>query len=146
MFDWLRGSEEQKNQKSNASFGDINLLYLHVSNTLSAVEGIRNDLSSEYSTEALSMISRRFEEISKEYSDFTIITSNSFYEVIHRSSLRSSSTKKVAQQAKSVAKLFEKYAKKPKSYSAVESRYSINELVGVLKNLQGYCTPDTSSD
>lgn len=146
MFDWLRGSKEQKTQNNQSSFGDTNALYLHVSATLSTVEGIKSDLSSEYSAEALLMISSRFEAISKEYADLTLVTSDSFYEVTRRSSLRTTSSKKVAQQAKNVAKRFEKYAKKPKSYSAVESRYAINELAGALKNLESYCTPDTPVD
>lgn len=146
MFDWLRGSKEQTPQNHQSSFGDINSLYQHVSTTLLTVEGIKSDLNSDYSAEALLIISSRFEDISKEYADLTLITSNSFYEVIRRSSLRTISSKKAAQQAKNVAKLFEKYAKKPKSYSAVESRYAINELAGALKNLENYCTPDIPND
>ena len=146
MFDWRRGSKEQRKKKGETAFGDIISLSQHVRATLSTVEGIANDLSSEYTAAALLMISKRFEDISKEYADFTIVTSNYFYEIIHRSNLRSSSTKRIAKEAKSVAKVFEKYAKKPKSYSAVECRYAINALAGGLKNLVKYSTSDTPND
>ena len=82
------------------------------------------------------MISKRFESIGKEYSDFTIIVSSPFYDLIRRSKSRSTAVKKVAQQSKQVAQLFEKYTKNPNSYSAVQSRLQINTLIADLENLR----------
>jgi len=113
MFDWLSSGKKQDEKSDQKYFGAITALHQHVSGSIATVEGLANDLSSEYSAEALTTIPARFESISKEYTDFTIVASHIFYEVLHRSSSRTSAAKRVAQQAKSVAKLFEKYAKKP---------------------------------
>ena len=140
MLDWLFGGKKDEDKESQGHFVDINILHQHVSNTLSTVEGIANDLESEYSKEALVMISRRFEGISKEYHDYTLVEASSFYEVMHRSASRLSAAKKVAQESRNVAQLFERYARNPKSYSAVNSRFKINNLSGALKNLRTYCS------
>jgi len=138
MLDWLRGGKEQNHHGDQTYIGSINAFRQYVSNTIITVEGFANDLSPEYSEEALATISAHFEGISKEYTDFTIIANNSFYEVIQRSRSRLIAVKKVAQKAKNLAQLFEKYSKKPKSYSAVNGRLEINKLAGELKNLEIY--------
>lgn len=137
MAIWWKKDEDKEN---TIHYVDINTLYQHVSNTLSTIDGITSNLESDYSEEALRMISRKFEEISIEYQNYTLVEANSFYEIIHRSASRLNAARKVTQEAKNVAQLFERYAKNPRSYSAVNSRYKINNLSGALKNLRTYCS------
>jgi hypothetical protein len=144
MLNLFHGKNEKNNDKEY--LGEINTLHTYVSKTILVVQGIESDLSAEYSEEALSMISLQFEEISKKYSDFIIIVDHPFHEIIHRSKSRLSTIKRVIQQAKNVAQLFEKYARKPKSYSAANSRIQINKLCGELKNLKTYCNSNTGNN
>lgn len=140
MLNWLFGGKKDEDKENQIHYVDINTLYQHVSNTLSTIDGITSNLESDYSEEALRMISRKFEEISIEYQNYILVEVNSFYEIIHRSASRLNAARKVTQEAKNVAQLFERYAKNPRSYSAVHSRYKINNLSGALKNLRTYCS------
>ncbi len=146
MFDWLSSGKKPNEQGNQEYFGSLTALHQHVSNAVSTVKEIANSLNPKYSEEGLSNISQRFEGISKEYTDFTVIQSNSFYEVLNRSKSRLNAAKKVAKEAKNIAKLFEKYARRPISYSAVDSRLAINKLAGELRNLAMYCTPEVAND
>lgn len=150
MFNWLRGNKEEENKDNQEHLGsiinDINTLHKHVVISMQQVAEITTGLSAEYSLEALSMIAQRFEKIGTEYTDFTLVERHTFYEVIHRSKSRLDAAKKVAQQANKIAQLFEKYTRKPKSYSKTNSRFQINKLSGELKNLAAYCTPDIGND
>ena len=139
MFDWLRGKKEQSDQDIQSYFAAINGLSQHVSNTISVVTEHASSLTYEYPEEGLENISNHFEGISSEYTNLTIIEGNPYYEVIHRSKSRLNAVRKVAKEAQSVAQLFEKYTRKPNSYSAVKCRLAINKLIGELTNLANYC-------
>jgi hypothetical protein len=60
------------------------------------------------------------------------------------SGLRTKAVKTVASKAKNVAKLFERYGKKPNSYSLVNSRLEIYKLRDVLENLLAHLVDKTS--
>lgn len=138
MLDWLRGDKEQKEQGNHDYSGSLDAFRQHVSNTITKVEGFASSLSSAYEEHALTTISAHFEQISKEYTNFTLLANNPFYEIVKRSRSRVNAAKKVAERAKKLAQLFEKYARRPNTYSAVNGRLEINKLTGELKNLEMY--------
>jgi len=145
MFDWLRGDKEQEHSGDEQS-GSINALYQHVQIIRSEVGEIKDNLLDEYATEGLSNLSCRFEKISKDFSDYTIIRHHIFYEIIRRSSSRTTTAKNIAKQAKKVAELFEKYARSSRSYRRVSSRLAIDKLTAELVNLEANCTLSSSND
>lgn len=139
MFDRWLGNQQAKEQDEQAYHRAVTSLYQQVQSVISSVDEIISNLSPTYPKEALSHISSRFEKISREFSSYTIATGNMFYEVISRSKLRKDATKRVATQAKRVAKLFEKYSRKPNSYSPVDSRLELYKLRDILENLLAHC-------
>src|SRR5262245_4914308 len=100
MFDWLRGSKEETNSDAQSYRGSIDVLYQDVKKVISEVTEISDNLLPDYAVEALLYLSQRFEQLSKKFLDYTIVSDNLFYEVIHRSSSRLTAVKKVSQQAK----------------------------------------------
>jgi hypothetical protein len=133
---WIKWRKNNPDVEIDLTQSDlIGALYQRVFATISMVEEIVGNLRPEYSEQGLSIIYRLFEAMSKEYSDFAIVRNNPFYEVVRKSKSRLNGVNRVARQAKSMAMLFEKYTKKPKSYSAVVTRLKINGLLGELQNL-----------
>lgn len=140
MLEWPLGDNEQNDQDAQAYFAAIHALYQHVSATLAVVTEYANNLTHEYPAEGLNDISKRFEGISGEYTNLTIIIDgNPFYDVIRKSKSRLNTVRRIAREAQNVAQLFEKYTGKPGSYSAVKCRLAINKLAGELTNLANYC-------
>lgn len=139
MLDRWRGNEEGKEPDDQQYRRALTAVYQQVRKVMADVDGIGNHLAATYPERALSQLSRRFEAISKDFSTYTLATNHMFYEVFRRSRLRTNAATKVAQRAKSVAQLFERYSRNPKSYSAVNSRLEINKLQVALQNLLGYC-------
>jgi hypothetical protein len=139
MFDRWLGNQERKEQDEQAYHRVLTSLYQQVQSVIASVDDIINNLSEAYPKEALSHLSGRFEAISREFSSYTIATSNMFYQVVSRSKLRKKAAKNVATQAKRVAKLFEKYARSPRSYSPVDSRLEIYKVRDMLDNLLSHC-------
>jgi hypothetical protein len=142
MLDWLRGNKDP-NQGSDQDYsGHLNALLSRVESVIEHVRGIKNNLDDSYPAEALSSLSRRFEEIDKDFTDYHIIKRNTYYEIIHKSNSRLTAVKNVSREAKIVAQLFERYARRPNTYSASNSRSKINRLQGQLRNLKDCCMPD----
>lgn len=139
MFDRWRSSQEGKEQSDQEYHRAITSLYQQVQSVISDVNDIANNLSAAYPQEALYHLARHFEGISREFTNYTMARGNIFYEVVRRSNLRTKAVKKVAQQAKTAAKLFEKYSRKAKSYSEINSRLEINKVQVALDNLIAHC-------
>lgn len=131
---WL-DKQEGKEQGDQGYHRALTTFYQQIQSVIRGVDDIVNNLSPDYSQEALSYFSGYFERMSREFTSYTIATNNMFYEVVRRSNLRKKTTKAVASQARTVAKLFERYTKKPNSYSPVDSRLEIYKLRDVLENL-----------
>jgi TfoX/Sxy family transcriptional regulator of competence genes len=144
MLDRWRNSHSGKNQGDEGFHNSLIVFHQHVQVTITGVDDIINNLSQEYSKEALFQISEYFEGISRMFTSYTISTANTFYEVVFRSKLRTKAVKTVASKAKNVAKLFERYGKKPNSYSLVNSRLEIYKLRDVLENLLAHLVDKTS--
>jgi len=139
MLDWLRSGKEQKTPGESEYIDTLETLRQKVSDSIKNANDYASHLHPEYSEEALSSISSYFENISKEYTNSTIRITDPFYEVIQRSHLRLKTAKKVASQAKALAQLFDKYARRRNTYNAVNGRLEINKLVGELTNLEALC-------
>jgi hypothetical protein len=139
MFDRWHGSQEGNDQSDQAYHLALTAFYHQVQSVISGINDVYSHLSPVYPQEAFSQLSFYFEGISREFDSYTRATSNIFYAVVRRSSLRTAATKSVSQQARIVAKLFEKYFRNPKSYSAVDSRLAIHRLHDVLENLLSHC-------
>jgi hypothetical protein len=135
MLDKWRGVPEGKDHVDQKYHRELTIFNQQVQSVIEGIDDIVNNLSDEYPQEALSQLSRHFERISRDFASYTIATTNMFYEVIRRSKLRTKAVKAVESKARSVAKLFEKYAKRPKSYSQVVSRLEIYKLRDILVNL-----------
>jgi hypothetical protein len=140
MLEWPLGDNEQNDQDAQAYFAALNALRQYIDQTIASAEDIAKNLNQSYSEEGLTSISKRFEAISKSYTDFTILASHAYNPVIRKSMFRLSSAKKVAIEARNIALLFEKCARNPRSFSAVNGRLGINKLIGELKNLATYCS------
>jgi hypothetical protein len=135
MLDRRRGNQEGKDQGDQEYYRALLAFRQQVQSVIRGVDDIIANLSPAYPKEALSHLSLHFEGISREFTSYTIATSSMFYEVVRRSKFRTIAARAVASQARSVAKLFERYAKKPGSYSPVDSRLEIYKLRYVLDNL-----------
>ncbi len=139
MFDRRRTDQEKGSQGREDFSGSLQSFASFVISTLTAVKEISQYLSLEYDATGLLEISKRFERISQIFTDSWIIKTSTYYGIIHRSSARLASVKKVSLAAKAVATLFERYARRPRSYSPVNSRLEINKLCGELENLKAVC-------
>ena len=139
MFGRWRGNQPEKEQSDQEYHRALSSLYQQVQAVIKNVTEISDNLASDYPKEALLRLCERFERISREFTSYTMATNNIFYEIISRSSSRKKTAKAVASQAKDVAKLFEKYSKKPKSYIRVDSRDKIHKLLIMLENLASQC-------
>ena len=139
MFDRRRTDQEKDSQGRGDFSGNLQSFASFVVRTLTAVKEISQYLSQEYDETGLLEISKRFERISRIFTDSWVIKTSMYYEIIHRSSARLASVKKVALTARAVATLFERYARRPRSYSPVNSRLEINKLCGELENLKISC-------
>lgn len=62
-----------------------------------------------------------------------------YYRYLQRSKGRLDTIKRVIATATKTAKLFERYQKKPLSYSEVDSKVNLNKLLAELKNLRERC-------
>lgn len=140
MFDWINGHREPEGGRDQGYFGSLSALYAQAESVSFDVAEIENSLLDSYSKEGLVNISRRFEGISKDFTNYTIIKRHPFYEIIHKSNSRLSSVRNIAKEAKNIARLFERYSRCPKSYSASNSRIQVNRLQAELENLKAYCT------
>jgi hypothetical protein len=140
MFDWISGHREPEGGRDQGYFGSLSALYAQAESVSFDVAEIENSLLDSYSKEGLVNISRRFEGISKNFTNYTIIQHNPFYEIVHKSNARLIAVKNVAKEAKNIAQLFERYSKTPKSFSASNSRIQINRLQAELENLKAYCS------
>ena len=110
--------------------------------TVSATVGeIAEHLPEALSAEAFLHLTRSFESISKQFANMVLIQSHPFYVLLTGSRQRLAYTKLVVKEAGKVAQLFEKYAKKPRSYSAVNSRIQLNQLQAGLENLKSVIPP-----
>lgn len=139
MLDGWQGTQEGKDHGDQEYHRALTTFHQHVKNIIAGVDDVINNLSPTYPIEALTHLSRYFEGKSKDFTSYTIATNNMFYEVVRRSSMRKNAVKAVASKAKSIAKLFERYTKKPKSYSLVNSRLEIYKLRDLLENLLSHC-------
>ena len=139
MFNRWRGTEEGGEPNEQEYHRALTSLYQQVQSVITIVDDILHNLSDTYPKEALLYLSGRFEGISMEFMSYTMAHRSIFYGVVVRSKARKDATIAVAAQAKRVAKLFEKYTKKPNSYSPVESRLEIYKLRHVLENLLSFC-------
>jgi hypothetical protein len=135
MLDQRQSGKDDPDQTYNIQ---LEILSREVGNIISQVDEIGINLSDSYSEEGLANISRIFETINTNFTNYVIVNNSKFYEIIHRSESRLAAVRSVAKEAKAVAQLFERYSEKPKSYSAVNSRLQINKLRGELTNLLVY--------
>jgi hypothetical protein len=139
MFGRWRGSQTGKEQSDQEYHRALSTLHQQVQTVIANVTEISDNLASDYPKEALSRLSERFERISREFTSYTMATNNMFYGIVSRSNARKKTAKAVASRAKDVAKLFEKYSKKPNSYVRVDSRDKIHKLLIMLENLSSQC-------
>ena len=97
------------------------------------VQDIENHLLGSYPEQGLKNLSLQFERIRKGFTDISLIREEWLYEYINRSQDRLRFAKAVANEARNLAILFEKYSRNPRAYSAVNSRIQINHLQVQLK-------------
>lgn len=143
MLDWLRGNKDHDRGSDQQYAVPLRALLSTVERVIRDVADVENNLLDEYPAQALSNLSRKFEQFGKDFTKYHRINRNSHYEIIHKSAARLRATKRVASEAQGVAVLFERYAKRPGSYSATKSRSKINELQSELENLRACCEPDS---
>lgn len=124
-----------KEPHGKESPGVVDKLRARVEAVSTRVNDIVTRLSETYPKAGLLHISEQFEAISKEFTNYTMIESDPFYEPIRRSKSRSDATKGIAREAGKLAEFFETVSKNPKSYNRAKSRIRINALQAQLTNL-----------
>jgi hypothetical protein len=128
--------EQKSNEPREIALAQLSKI---VSQVMQDVQEIYDTVLDRYDELGLSSLSAHFEAISAQFSNYTVIR-NQIHYVVHKSKDRLKATQDVAAQAGNIAKMFEKYARRPNTYSRVESRLAINLLVGKLTNLKALCT------
>lgn len=101
------------------------------------VDDIATNLQEEYPAMALKDFSTKFEQISKNFTNYITIRKDPLFEIFQRSKDRLAFARAIAGEAKKLAQFFEKYSKNPSNYSATNSRIEINKLQAQLANLKG---------
>lgn len=101
----------------------------------------KNALQLEYHKDALEDLTRYFESISAQFVRYTQEQKGQYYWILVRSSGRMQAARRVAQTTLVVAKLFERYTRRPRSYSRTESGHKIEAVLAALSDLESYCTP-----
>ena len=144
MPDMNQGSQSQDYSGKGDFSNAVKALQAEVEAVISTVNDIGQLLQSSYSSESLLDISRRFETISKQFARFTGLRTHPFYEIIHRSEACLLVANSIIKEASSIALLFEKYARSPDRYSAVNSRIQIHRLQVTLENLKAELPFDKS--
>lgn len=142
MLDWLRGNKDQDRGRDQEYYGPLRALLSTVQKVIKDVADIEGNLSDTYPTQALSSLSRKFEQFGKDFTQYHRVTRNAHYDIIHKSAARLKATKNVVREARKVAQLFERYARRPNTYSASNSRGRITDLQSELENLRACCEPD----
>jgi hypothetical protein len=96
----------------------------------------RDTLLLKYPAEALHDLSNSFVRIAQDFITFSRKRKSKHYRIINRSKSRIKFCNNIIKEAKNVAMVFEKYAKKPEQYSRVDCQLSIEELLVELENLR----------
>jgi hypothetical protein len=141
MSDGLGRTQEVEGDDEQRRVSSLKALYAQAETVKREVKEIEDHLLRDYAAEPLFDLSRRFETISKNFTNYVMVKSNVFYEIVHRSGARRSTVNDVANEARKIAQLFEKYGKSPKSYSRTNCSTQINRLVAELENLKDASTP-----
>jgi hypothetical protein len=136
MFDRSTDKNSGPDQSNEGDIRAFQAFYREIQSITTQVGDIQDNLSSTYPERALSKLSLHFEQIGRSFANYTTEKSNILYRIIHRSNSRLGAVEKVAERAKNIARLFERYARDPKAYSAVHSRLEIHKLQSELKNLE----------
>jgi hypothetical protein len=142
MLGRLFGNKDPDRGSDQEYLGPLRALLSTVESVIKEVADIEDNLSDTYPPQAFSNLSRKFEQIGKDFTKYHRITRNSHYAIIHKSAARLKATKNVVREARTVAKLFERYAQRPRTYSASYSRGKITDLQTELENLRACCEPD----
>lgn len=145
MSDLISGDTEQKGEGGRGYVDALKALHAEANRVKDDVEEIKSSLEESYPAEALTNLSRRFETISENFTNYTLININMFYEILHRSPTRLEAANAIAGQALTVAKLFAAYARNPDSYNALDSRHEITKLIAQLVNLVNAAPGETDS-
>ena len=103
------------------------------------VSETRDSLVNSYSELRLTSLSQYFQRINSRFICYSQQRSEDYYYVIRKSEGRMRATQQIINSSKAVAKLFEKYAQKPKTYSRVDSQSKIEYLIAALANLEMFC-------
>ncbi len=103
------------------------------------LEHTKNVLANEYTAEALSSLAQHFESISSRFIRYTRETKSLQYLALSRSDGRKRAAGRIINSAKETAMLFERYARRPKTYSRVQSRLKIDAVLADLSTLKSYC-------
>ena len=82
---------------------------------------------------------RYFSDISSKFIYYEKRKGNPYYIFINSADGPKTAAKGIVDAAKKVAKLFERYGKRPQNYSQVECRIAIDYLLAELGNLKFYC-------
>lgn len=79
-----------------------------------------------------------YTEIAKKLTSYTKTKRHKYYDYLRRSENRSMAAKEVVNTARKTAKLFERYQKRPATYSQVESELGLYYLLIELTNLRDF--------
>ena len=80
-----------------------------------------------------------FTKIGSDFITYTKRKKHRYYLIINSGDGPKSAAKSIIGLSKKVAKLFERYGKRPQSYSQVDSILAIDDLLAELDNLKFYC-------
>ncbi|MCB8944533.1 MAG: hypothetical protein H6658_12355 [Ardenticatenaceae bacterium] len=80
-----------------------------------------------------------FTKVGSDFITYTKRKKHPYYLVINNGDGPKTAAKSIIDSSKKVAKLFERYGKRPQSYSQVDSILAIDDLLAELDNLKFYC-------
>lgn len=119
--------------------GDVQKALIQQIDTISTkVEEIQANLPASGSAQAFKSYASYFTSISVTFVNYTRRKGNTYYLFLNHGQGRQRAAKDIINSAKKVAKLFEKYSKKPANYSSVECEIEIAGLLADLASLRFY--------